>query len=457
VERFDPHIYAVGAASDGSLVLDLNTDYTVGVDQAVGGGIQQTFPTIVDTFYILSFDGGTWLAAGRDGTRHIEVVIDDTSHPFTVTNLTGTIVWTRFPLTFQATAPNTTVVFRNFDSPSQTFSLLDNVSVVPASVTEVASTGTAVPGGTGVFTAFPHSPAMSATRTAFLGLGSAGEAGVYSWDRAIPPDPVQPIADLTTAIPGGAGTFSGFTDVAVSGNLVSFMGTGVDQAGIYVNDVTIPPSPVKVADLTTAIPQGAGSFTGFTSVSTSRRRTAFLGLGNFGQAGIYLASVLTKVIAVGDTLAGKVVTELRLGRFGLDGNSLAFGATFADGSEGVFVAQVALYPFTGFFALVANLPVFNQVKVGQAVPVKFSLQGNQGLAIFAPGYPKSAQIACNSDALVSGIEPTVAAGGSSLSYNATTDQYTYVWKTDQAWAKTCRQLVLELQDGSLHRANFTFK
>ena len=332
-----------------------------------------------------------------------------------------------------------------------------NVSVVPASVTEVASTGTAVPGGTGVFTAFPHSPAMSATRTAFLGLGSAGEAGVYSWDRAIPPDPVQPIADLTTAIPGGAGTFSGFTDVAVSGNLVSFMGTGVDQAGIYVNDVTIPPSPVKVADLTTAIPQGAGSFTGFTSVSTSRRRTAFLGLGNFGQAGIYLASVLTKVIAVGDTLAGKVVTELRLGRFGLDGNSLAFGATFADGSEGVFVAQVALYPFTGFFAPVANLPVFNQVKVGQAIPVKFSLQGNQGLAIFAPGYPKSAQIACNSDALVSGIEPTVTAGGSSLSYNATTDQYTYVWKTDQAWAKTCRQLVLELQDGSLHRANFTFK
>ena len=89
--------------------------------------------------------------------------------------------------------------------------------------------------------------------------------------------------------------------------------------------------------------------------------------------------------------------------------------------------------------------------------VTMTVRGHHGDAIFAPGYPKSAQIACNSDALVSGIEPTVTAGGSSLSYNATTDQYAYVWKTDQAWAKTCRQLVLEIQDGSLHRANFTFK
>ena len=43
------------------------------------------------------------------------------------------------------------------------------------------------------------------------------------------------------------------------------------------------------------------------------------------------------VIAVGDTLAGKVVIELRLGRNGLDGNRLSFAATFDDGSQGVFV------------------------------------------------------------------------------------------------------------------------
>jgi Protein of unknown function (DUF642) len=127
VERFDPHIYSAGAAQDGSLALDLNTDH------GVGGGIQQTFPTSVGNFYSLSFFAGTWLAAGRDGTGHIEVLVDGSSHTFTVTNLTGTIVWTRFSITFQATATYTTLVFRNFDAPLQTFSLIDDVSVVSGS------------------------------------------------------------------------------------------------------------------------------------------------------------------------------------------------------------------------------------------------------------------------------------------------------------------------------------
>jgi hypothetical protein len=193
-------------------------------------------------------------------------------------------------------------------------------------------------------------------------------------------------------------------------------------------------------------------------VSTSPGHTAFLGLGSGGQAGIYLASVLSRVIAVGDTLDGKTVTALRLGRFGLDGTGLTFAATFTDGSEGVYVVSLTpTYPFTGFFAPVNNLPVLNQAKAGSAIPVKFSLGGNQGLAIFAADYPKSEQITCDSTALVDGIEQTVIAGGSSLSYDPATDQYTYVWKTDKAWATTCRQLVLKLNDNSVHRANFTFK
>ena len=55
------------------------------------------------------------------------------------------------------------------------------------------------------------------------------------------------------------------------------------------------------------------------------------------------------------------------------------------------------------------------------------------------------------------IEQTVTASNSSLSYNATTQQYTYVWKTDKAWAGTCRQLIVRLVDGTEHRANFKFK
>jgi dipeptidyl aminopeptidase/acylaminoacyl peptidase len=119
--------------------------------------------------------------------------------------------------------------------------------------------------------------------------------------------------------------------------------------------------------------------------------------------------------------------------------------------------QPVTYNFAGFFQPVDNLPTLNSVNPGRAIPVKFSLGGEQGLNIFAAGYPKSEQIACNSNAIVDGIEQTVTAGSSSLSYDASTDIYTYVWKTENAWAGTCRQLVVKLNDGTFHRANFKFR
>jgi extracellular elastinolytic metalloproteinase len=32
-----------------------------------------------------------------------------------------------------------------------------------------------------------------------------------------------------------------------------------------------------------------------------------------------------------------------------------------------------------------------------------------------------------------------------------------VWKTQKAWAGTCRQLIIRLDDGTDHIANFKFK
>ena len=43
-----------------------------------------------------------------------------------------------------------------------------------------------------------------------------------------------------------------------------------------------------------------------------------------------------------------------------------------------------------------------------------------------------------------------------MNYDAATDQYNYVWKTDKSWAGTCRQLVLKLGDGTVKTALFTF-
>jgi hypothetical protein len=115
------------------------------------------------------------------------------------------------------------------------------------------------------------------------------------------------------------------------------------------------------------------------------------------------------------------------------------------------------YAFSGFFSPVDNPPTLNVVKAGAAVPVKFSLGGDEGLDIFADGYPISQQIDCSSKAPLDSIEQTLSAGKSSLSYNATTERYTYAWKSKKAWSGTCRQLVVKLDDGSVHRANFKYR
>ena len=115
------------------------------------------------------------------------------------------------------------------------------------------------------------------------------------------------------------------------------------------------------------------------------------------------------------------------------------------------------FNFAGFFPPVANPPAVNIVQAGRAIPVKFSLSGNKGLGIFAAGSPSSGQIPCNSSDPAAILEETVTAGGSSLSYDPVSDQYIYVWKTEPGWAGTCRQLVVQLSDGSVYRANFKFK
>jgi hypothetical protein len=115
-----------------------------------------------------------------------------------------------------------------------------------------------------------------------------------------------------------------------------------------------------------------------------------------------------------------------------------------------------IYKFTGFFQPVDNLPITNMAKAGSAIPVKFSLNGNQGLNILTTGYPKSIQTVCDTWAPTDQVTETVTAGSSSLSYDATTDQYVYVWKTDKTWTTGCRQLIVRLNDGTEHRANFKF-
>jgi probable HAF family extracellular repeat protein len=118
-----------------------------------------------------------------------------------------------------------------------------------------------------------------------------------------------------------------------------------------------------------------------------------------------------------------------------------------------------IYDFDGFFSPVDNPDVLNRVKAGSAIPVKFSLRGDQGLDIFAEAdgssFPKSGPMPCDSKDFVDVVEQTVTANSSGLTYDASTDLYTYVWKTRRDWTG-CRQLVVRLADGKEYRANFEF-
>ena len=77
--------------------------------------------------------------------------------------------------------------------------------------------------------------------------------------------------------------------------------------------------------------------------------------------------------------------------------------------------------------------------------------------MLAAGSPRARAVGCASGTPTDELEQVSPAGSSGLSYSATTDTYSYAWKTQKAWSGTCRQLVVELVDGTTHTAAFRFK
>jgi hypothetical protein len=113
------------------------------------------------------------------------------------------------------------------------------------------------------------------------------------------------------------------------------------------------------------------------------------------------------------------------------------------------------YSFNGFYQPI-DMGVLNVVNAGRAIPVKFSLGGNQGMNIFAAGSPSVTVSACSASAPTDAIEETLTVSQSGLTYDALTGQYTYVWKTEKSWAGSCRTLMVRFADGTVMFAYFKF-
>jgi hypothetical protein len=176
-------------------------------------------------------------------------------------------------------------------------------------------------------------------------------------------------------------------------------------------------------------------------------------------------TVTYTVTGPGGTIVRSTITDY-LGRAALPPTGLASGtytvtASFAGDATYTAATRtgtlvVVVSAFSGFFQPVDNPPTVNVVNAGSAVPVKFSLGGNRGLAIFAPGYPRVLTIACAAGVVTDEIETTVAASSSGLQFDPSTGLYTYTWKTQKGWSG-CRRLELLFVDRSLRVADFKFK
>jgi hypothetical protein len=148
--------------------------------------------------------------------------------------------------------------------------------------------------------------------------------------------------------------------------------------------------------------------------------------------------------------------------------NLAAGSTkdnVGNESAAASCSYSVIYNWVGFFQPIDNKDgngnyILNKAKAGSTIPVKFSLGGNQGLNIFEEFYPKVSITPCNADPNADLVEEYSTATVSGLKYDATVNapvgQYIYNWKTDSKWATQCRSLVVKLNDGTSHRADFNF-
>jgi hypothetical protein len=140
-----------------------------------------------------------------------------------------------------------------------------------------------------------------------------------------------------------------------------------------------------------------------------------------------------------------------------------------DGTQFVTVDQWVQYKFNGFFSPVDNPTIWNTVKAGQTIPVKWQLTDINNTIIcdlttllpLPPSPPPngltSIQVQCPTGPTVTfdPIEEVLANAGQTV-FRCDGTQFIYNWQTSKSWAGTCRVMTVRLADGTTHTANFSF-
>jgi hypothetical protein len=329
-----------GLASGGSVgvVADLNTAIPSGTGNFTALGSPAVSGSTV-AFVGVGNSNQQGIYAGSAAGGSLTLVVN---HSSAIPNGSGTFVNIVSP-----SISGSTIAFLASGSDQQG---IYTGSASGGSLARVADLNTAVPGGTGNFNLFGNTvPSISGSTVAFLGGWSTNQQGVYTGSAS--GGSVSRVADFSTAIPGGSGNFTAFAGSApvISGSTVAFRGAaGTTQLGIYTGSAS-GGSLARVVDLNTPVPGGTSNFSNVGAPAISGSTIAFIGSGTTAsQSGIYYelntGGPLFKLITVNDALDGKTVSGLSLGQFAVDGTSVTFSVNFTDGSKGVYVAQITPVP-----------------------------------------------------------------------------------------------------------------
>ena len=127
-------------------------------------------------------------------------------------------------------------------------------------------------------------------------------------------------------------------------------------------------------------------------------------------------------------------------------------------TAGSFTVTVT-FGWNGFFAPVDNNGVYNVIKAGQSVPLKWNVPNGSGGWIGSLSVVRSVtqtKVTCQTAAPADEIEAPTS-GATELRYDTTANQFVYNWQSPKVGAGTCYRLGVTLTDGSSRTALFRTK
>jgi len=243
------------------------------------------------------------------------------------------------------------------------------------------------------------------------------------------------VVDFTCSDPGGSGIRSCEGDTTLGeGANQSVLGTATDWAGNTATD------SVTDIDIDKTDP----------SVGFS---------GGPGASYYYGSDPAAPTCNASDALSGLASCVVTGGGTTVGAHSYTATATDNAGNTGVATLHytVLAWNLKGFYSPVDMGGVWNTVKGGSTVPLKFEVFAGTELSnTSAVKSFTAATVTCpGSSAAIDPIE-LVTTGGTSLRYDATAGQFVQNWSTPKK-PGTCTQVVMTTQDGSKLTANFMLK